>query len=128
MRRRRSERFDTTMIELKATESDDPHFTVTVSQILSSALNCYKPEKVYVVHLDNWFDHKWNAFAAVVLLQFGVWRAPDLRTPPFNPNRVISQSHFRLDDKTKTDYIACDAPPLHIQQSSISNLGKRLYR
>jgi hypothetical protein len=115
------------MIELKTTESDDPQFVEIVSQILNSAINCYKPNEVYAVNLDNWFDHKWNAFAAVVFLQLGVWRSSELRTPPFNPNRVKSQSYFRLDEITKTNFIACDAPPLHIRQSSLSNLDKCLH-
>jgi hypothetical protein len=114
------------MIELKTTESDDPQFVEIVSQILNSAIDCYEPNEIYIVHLDNWFDHKWNAFAAVVFLQMGVWRSSELRTPPFNPHRVKSQSYFRKDDISETNFIACDVAPLHIRQSSLSNLDMPL--
>jgi hypothetical protein len=114
------------MIELKAMESDDPQFIEMVSQILSGAINCYKPNDVYVVHLDNWFDHKWNAFAAVIDLQCGMWAADKLTKPPFNPNRVISQSYFRLDELTKSIYINDEAPLLHTRRSSYWNFHDRL--
>lgn len=114
------------MIELKATESDDPQFVRMVSQILNGEMNCYKPNEIYVVHLDNWFDHWWNAFAAVIYPQLGVWRADKLTKPPFNPNRVISQSYFRLDKVTKTIYIKGEAPPLHTRRSSYWNFHDRL--
>ncbi len=114
------------MIELKAAESDDPQFVGMVSQIFNGAMDCYKPNEIYVVHLDNWFDHKWGAFAAVIDQQCGMWQPDKLTKPPFNPNRIISQSYFRLDELTKSIYINNEAPPLHTRRSSHWNFHDRL--
>jgi hypothetical protein len=114
------------MIELKTAEPDDPQFIEIASQILNSAINCYEPNEVYVVHLDNWFNHKWNAFAAVIDLQLGIWKLDSLRKPPFNPNRIMSQSYFHVDDVSKAVYVEGEAPILHTRRSSYWNLHKRL--
>lgn len=41
------------IIELTATESDDPQFVEVVTQILIRAVNSYKPNEVYAVQIDN---------------------------------------------------------------------------
>lgn len=71
------------MIELPAHEHDDPAFLLLVRHIINGALDVFRPEEAYVVHIDNWFDHKWTVYY--------FWFA----VPPFSPNRVLSQRHYR---------------------------------
>ena len=114
------------MIEIIATEDDDPKFVELASRILNGAVNSSTPAEIYIVRIDGWFDHKWEFFAAVIGLQLGVWRWDSLRLPPFNPNRVKEQRYFRLNEQGNSGYSLQDAPALHINQSSSDNLKKRL--
>lgn len=114
------------MIALDPKEYDDPQFVELISRTLTALAHCYKPIEIYVIHIDNWFDHKWKGFSGVADLQVGTWLGPTLRVPPFNPNRVVSQTHLHLDDPDKPTYVIEPALPLHIYQPSSSNLRRSL--
>ncbi|MCH8829127.1 MAG: hypothetical protein IID45_06070 [Planctomycetes bacterium] len=82
------------MIELVPTVHDDAEFLSLAQRIVNGAISVLRIREVYLVHIDNWFDHKW----------LGWWssfehKAPkELYVPPFNPNRVCSQKHFTWDE------------------------------
>ena len=114
------------MITLDPKEKDDAEFVELVSRILTATTDCYKPVEIYVIHVDNWFDHKWKGFSGVVMPQLGTWAGPLLRVPPFHPNRVVSQLHLRLDDPTEPIYAFKRVRPLHVLQTSVLNMERRL--
>lgn len=114
------------MITLDPTEHDDPQFVELIARTLTALAHDYKPVEIYAIQIDNWFDHKWKGFSGVVALQLGTWAGPSLRVPPFNPNRVIGQTHLRMDGPDKPTYTIEPAPPLHINQMSSDNLRRNL--
>jgi hypothetical protein len=84
---------------------DDPAFLEHIEPIILGA--AAGVDELYLLHLDNWFDHKWC----------GYWSRRDedeLRLPPFNPNRILSQRRLTRSGPTWTD--AAPGNPLHIKQ------------
>jgi hypothetical protein len=47
------------MIELVQTEHDDPGFLALTQRIVNGAIAILRVHEVYLVQVDNWFDHKW---------------------------------------------------------------------
>jgi hypothetical protein len=74
------------MIELVPAENDDVLFLSLAQRIVNGAIVELGMREVFLVHVDNWFDHKW----------LGWWSRKDeeLRVPTFTPNRVLSEKHF----------------------------------
>lgn len=104
------------MIELKPTQADDPEFVGLASQALNRLVQLHCPQEVYAIQIDHWFDHMWHHFSGKMIGALGLWRST-LTVPPFDPGRVVSQSHFRADRSTGT-YEADVIKPLHLDQSS----------
>ncbi len=81
------------MIELVPAENDDAAFLSLAQRIMNGALSALQMREVYLVHIDNWFDHKWLGWWS----RWSHKELKDLRVPPFNPNRVLSEKHFIWD-------------------------------
>src|SRR6188508_2895229 len=86
------------MIPLVPAENDDAEFLLLVQRIASGAISALELGEVYLVRIDNWFDHKWLG-----------WRSPwrhkqieKLRIPTFTPNRVRSEQRFDWESETST--------------------------
>jgi hypothetical protein len=117
---------------------DDPAFLAVVDSILANLSLRDRPDDVYVVHIDNWFDHKWLKYSGSGVVAFPqgypyilVAKDPHwqekMTFPPFTPNRVVAQYLFaRLPDGTYEE----QAPPrlVHGQarQASAENLHRRV--
>ena len=112
------------MITLKASENINDSFVTIVEQILRSTLLFHQSEEVYVVLIDNWFDHKWLEFdtSRIDGDELG-WRAK-LMLPPFEPGRVVNQSYFQKHCSASLRYEACESSPLHILSSSNRSLAQ----
>lgn len=83
------------MISLEPKENVDESFVTIVERILNCTLRLHPFEEVYVVLIDNWFDHKWLEFKSSHIDNDVLgWRAK-LKLPPFEPCRVMDQSCFR---------------------------------
>jgi hypothetical protein len=124
-------------IHIAVTETDDPAFIEALTALILGYTEAHRPEQLWVIHIDNWFDHKWLRFSGTVAVplgvplqrygsvKFGVWR-DKLTFPPFNPNRVNSQcSYVRRDN----DYLEVAVPQLPHdmkRQRSGSNLDRRI--
>ena len=100
------------VITLNVNELDDPDFVGMVTAILNSLVRSYQPDDVYVVEVLHWFDWKWQMFSGKVHGAFGTWNK-ELVIPPFTPKRILSESHFRLTDRTTNAYSIASAKPLH---------------
>jgi len=95
---------------LRAATGDDAEFVRVADHILSGMLDELKPQELYLVAIDNWFDHKWLGFSGKGIIDFefpaymnrydgaiAEFRQDQLTIPPFSPGRVVSQQYFRRD-------------------------------
>src|SRR5947209_7067041 len=111
------------MIDIIAFEDDDPAFLALIGSVVRGALLVYQPRELYVVKVDNWFDHKWLGWSG---MDFGPGGplSEEFTLSAFTPNRIRSQHHFVWNAQA-ADYI-CDgtSSALHVhQQTSQTNLG-----
>ena len=111
------------MVAINATERDDARFVELVNRVLDSAVRLYRPDDVYIVQIDHWFDHKWLAFSGKALGALGVSKAR-LTLPPFNPNRVVRQVYYEAGAPGAATYSLASSPPLHIDQWSDANMQR----
>jgi hypothetical protein len=108
------------MIELIPSENDDVAFLSLVQRIVNGAITALQVREVYLVHIDNWFDHKW--------LRWHCRREKELRVPPFDPNRVRSEKHF-IWDANRSRWMSVDQlKPLHLRRPGRSSLVQPLDR
>jgi len=101
------------MIELTPSENDDPAFLTLVQRIVNGAIAILEVREVCLVHIDNWFDHKWLGW-------WSSWDHKELKKlyiPPFNPNRVCSQKHFIWDEQNSRWMVTGQGKPLHHRQA-----------
>jgi len=100
------------MIELVPAELDDVAFLSLVQRIVNGAISSLQVREVYLVHIDNWFDHKWLGW-------WSSWKHKELKVlyvPPFNPNRVRSQKHFLWDGNSSRWTLTGQGKNLHLRQ------------
>jgi hypothetical protein len=97
-------------VQLSVGGTDDPAFVCLVNSVLRGILASHAPAKVWVIQIDNWFDHRWLQFSGKGIVDFqwpaftGKYDAAldefyrDKTTfPPFAPNRVLGQwSYVRV--------------------------------
>ena len=131
-------------ISITAGLTDDNDFVCLVNGLLNHLLVQQSPEQLWVIQIDNWFDHKWLRYSgsgsvaspfpanwnssfmdrfASVKEQF--WR-DKLTFPPFAPDRVIGQWSFL---RSNGGYIEVPLPKLPHRESrhrSHSNLNRRV--
>lgn len=109
------------MIQLVPAEHDDTAFLSLAQRIMNGAITVLQVREVFVVHVDNWFDHKWLG-----------WRSrkgeDELRAPLFTPNRVCSEKHFVWDADTSAWKSVGLPRPLHIRQAGRPWLAQPLDR
>lgn len=114
---------------LRSIDNDDDDFIRAVDCWLYAMIQSRTPSDLFVVRVDNWFDHKWLGFAgqSKVHIDTGLsaidseiqahWRTgADVTIPPFAPKRIIEQSHF----KRKNDIL--------VQQNSTNELVHSLHQ
>ena len=105
------------MITLNLTDNIDRNFVAIVERVLNNTLRLYQPAGVYIVLIDNWFDHKWLEFnSSKTDNDLSGWRN-ELELPPFEPSRVLSQSYFHAGTSAPLLYEATASRPLHILSS-----------
>jgi hypothetical protein len=126
--------------------TDDNEFVYLVNGLLNRLLVEQSPEQLWVIQIENWFDHKWLRYSgsgsvaspfpanwnssfmdrfASVKEQF--WR-DKLTFPPFTPDRVEGQWSFL---RSNGGYIEAPLPNLPHRESrhrSHSNLNRRVER
>ncbi|HEY3857487.1 MAG TPA: hypothetical protein VGO67_24150 [Verrucomicrobiae bacterium] len=116
------------MITLHRSSEDDPGFIEQAQWLVTGCIREYSPEEVYVIRIRDFFDYKWCYFSGKTLGAIGVSKFCDLTLPPFVPNRVISQDHYRRAGTNQDDYETSHASPLHIHQSSEANFKRFIRR
>jgi hypothetical protein len=80
-------------------ETDDPSFIDLVNHLTAQLISNFAPEEVWVIEVQNWFDHKWLRYSGKAVVDFpevlgvGEFGALDakwqekLTFPPFSPHR-----------------------------------------
>ncbi|MGA8366894.1 MAG: hypothetical protein ACLQMT_01675 [Candidatus Acidiferrales bacterium] len=126
------------MVQLRPTKNDDSQFVRLLQNVVEGILAEAESDDLYVVTIDNWFDHKWLKFSGIGVVPFefpafmnredalGEFHQDNVTLPPFSPKRVVCQSHFH---KQGAAYIETDRPILiHGQerQRSEENLNRRI--
>jgi hypothetical protein len=117
--------------------TDDNEFIDALNSIIAGVLRSLTPDAVWVVHVDNWFDHKWLRFSGngAIASEIPVegyysvkqpfWQ-DKLTFPPFSPDRIVEQWSF---SRSGDDYIEAPLTKLpHRNQRtpSPSNLYRRV--
>lgn len=116
------------MMSLHTQADDDADFVEVVRALLLGCVKNSRPAEVYVIHVRDYFDPKWCYFSGKTLGALGVSKFKTLTLPPFVPNRVLTQKHYRQDEDRKMGYRESEAAPLHIHQPSDENFRRHLRR
>ena len=120
-------------------ETDDPFFIERVDRILRRIAATLEPHQLWLVQIDNWFDHKWLRFSGIGTVDFplpalGVgehgaleefWQ-DRLTFPPFAPNRVLGQWSFVRQGDSYVEKPLFKLPHSFERQSSDANLQRRV--
>jgi hypothetical protein len=106
------------VIELVLAEHDDAAFLSLAQRIMNGAIAELRMSEVFLVQMDNWFDHKWLGWCSR--------KEEELRVPPFTPNRVHSEKHFVWKSETSTWEDIVLQKPLHVRQADRPRLAQPL--
>jgi hypothetical protein len=114
--------------------ADDPMFLNHIDTAISGSIEKRRPTDLYLIRVDNWFDHKWlnysgrgrvrrKEFSAEVCLDH-FWR-DQLTFPPFTPKRIVSETYFCLTSK---DYYQEQASSFRVHPRRLARSAKNLHR
>ena len=91
-------------------ENDDNDLILALDCWLYGITETRMPSELFVIRVDNWFDHKWLGFAgqSKVTIDTGLyeinseinahWRTgTDVTIPPFSPQRILEESYFKKE-------------------------------
>jgi len=119
-------------------ENDDPEFLEALDSLINWLVDISDRPELFVVRVDNWFDHKWLGFAghahepydaktSDIIQPVPEWRGgKDVTLPPFSPNRILDQQGFSVLDE---EVVREDSPPrVHYERKrpSATNLQNRI--
>jgi hypothetical protein len=118
-------------------ETDDPGFIEILNRLVAGLLAHNRPNQIWIIQIDNWFDHKWLRFSGYGLAASDIpldrfdtvkaeFRQDKLTFPPFTPNRVLGQWSYV---RTAEGYAESPLPVLpHSteRKSSAANLHRRV--
>lgn len=124
---------------IKPNDHDDPVFIDLVGRAISGLIQNHLPDEIFVIKIENWFDHKWLKFSGIGRVGFfedfrldrdtaldEFWQ-DRITFPPFTPNRVIEEHHL-LRSESGTYYRSARGSHVHESQlaPSCKNLHKRV--
>ncbi|MBZ5668085.1 MAG: hypothetical protein LAO30_26325 [Acidobacteriia bacterium] len=125
--------------QIVAGQTDDPIFIELLNSVVCGVVLRSSHEELYVVQIDNWFDHKWLRFSGigVVPFRFPAYMKRDdgaldefyqdkVTFPPFTPNRVVSQHRFERRGERYTEAALRTPPHGADRQPSELNLHRRV--
>jgi hypothetical protein len=110
-------------IRFEAGLTDDNDFVVVVRAIMDGVVTQQAPHHVWVVQVDNWFDHKWLGFPWNGRVANPNYAGPG-DIPPFSPNRILSQWSFTRADGDYLEFPLRDAPHRWDKERSSGNLNR----
>ncbi len=117
------------MITIKFDNTDSKGFKIIINLIIGNLIKNLNPDEISVVRIKNWFDHKWLNYSGKKILKYDTKTFPgipfviepfwnkEITIPPFNPNRVLSETFFRLKNIENAEFEEL----FHINQRSTEN-------
>ncbi|MBN1347608.1 MAG: hypothetical protein JXQ73_33285 [Phycisphaerae bacterium] len=113
------------MMILECSALDDPDFIREVEHMVDGVVETLRPERVFVVTVDNWFGERWLRFTCKWNGLVGV-RRKTTTMPPFHPKRILSERCF-VRDGDAAEYEERALPkPLHVKQHSEDNFWRNM--
>jgi hypothetical protein len=126
-------------IQVAAGETDDPQFITLLNSLVHGLLKAATPQELWIIQIDNWFDHKWLRFSGIGTVDFkfpGFMNRYDgaldefyqdkLTFPPFTPNRVLGQWSFARVEDHYVEVALRALPHPSEKQPSEANLHRRV--
>lgn len=115
------------MPRIHSADADDPAFLQLVSNLVESLTQREGFERLHLIHVDNWFDHKWLRFGGLPMQHVAEWKRGERLTPPaFHPNRILSQQDFERDDTAAAWREIAPKTEVHPHIESGTNLQRRV--
>jgi hypothetical protein len=123
--------------------TDDNDFIDLLNLLVNGLLIQQTPEQLWVIQIDNWFDHKWLRYSGsgIVASPFPAnWTSSfmdrftsvkeqfwqdKLTFPPFAPNRVTGQWSFLRSDQEYIEAALPKLPHAESRRRSHANLHRR---
>jgi hypothetical protein len=123
--------------EIVVGEADDPYFIGLANRVVSGLLARDKPEKVWIIQIDNWFDHKWLKYSGYGLIasnipmdRYDTVKAESFQEkvtfPPFTPNRVLGQWSYQKTGSDYKEFVSPRVPHGNRRRFSDTNLRNRV--
>lgn len=126
-------------IEIAVTKTDDPYFVMMLSSLVNGLVGRNEPAELWIVQIDNWFDHKWLRFSGIGTVDFRFpafmnrfdaalqeFYQDKVTFPPFAPSRVVSQWSFLRAGHRYIEDPLPKAPHSSEKRPSDSNLQRRV--
>jgi hypothetical protein len=119
--------------------TDDPEFISLLNNLLRGLIKRDNPQELWMIQIDNWFDHKWLRFSGIGKVPFrfpAFMKREDgaldefyqdrVTFPPFTPNRVLGQWSFVRAGDHYTEAPLRVLPHPCQKQPSETNLHRRV--
>jgi hypothetical protein len=119
------------LIKFEISPKDDEEFVYLAKKIIIGNFIECSQEKVFVVKVDNWFNHKWIGYGGGYY-HLGLSHTPakDITLPPFSKNRILS-SHYYEFDENQSEYLeknpVKDIPKYNIEIPQASRMLRKRF-
>src|ERR1700723_2623144 len=126
-------------MKIEVGESDDPYFIALLDSLVRGLVKRETPEGLWIIQIDNWFDHKWLCFSGIGTVDFQFpafmnrhdaaldeFYQDKVTFPPFTPNRVLAQCSFLRVDAHYVEAPLTTVPHRSEKQPSEANLHRRV--
>lgn len=118
-------------------ETDDPYFIQLANSLVAGLVAHFKPETLWIIQIDNWFDHKWLKFSGYGLVasnipmdRYDTVKAESYQEkvtfPPFTPNRVRGQWSYGRIGNDYREFASPKLPHGIKRRPSDRNLRRRV--
>lgn len=113
------------IITIKGESGDSEEFIKSINKIMTGLIDKFQINEICIIKIKNWFDHKWLNYSGKSVVQFhggglvndsalkNEWREK-ITVPPFNPNRVLSETVYRVQPIDNKRF----EKPLHKQKTA----------
>jgi hypothetical protein len=126
-------------VQVSAGRTDDPDFVDLLNSLLRGVLAAWAPREIWIIQIDNWFDHRWLEFSGkgIVDFQFPAFMGrydaaldefhqDKVTFPPFAPNRVLGQWSYVRDGSEYKEVPLPALPHATEKRRSERNLHRRV--
>jgi hypothetical protein len=135
----RSLQNDEVTVTIPSGLSDDNDFIEKLNSMLGKLIAVNSTERLWVIQIDNWFDHKWLGFSGKGIVDFKFpeymhrfdaaldeFYQDHVTFPPFTPNRVLNQWSFQRSGQHLIEVPLVKLPHATERRPSNSNLQRRI--